>query len=282
MPKKIGACSTNIFVIVALVVAIVSSATAEEFYKDKTIRLVVGFSAGGGFDAYTRLIARHIGKHIPGNPSTTVENMPGAASLIAANYVYNRAKPDGTTIGNFHGNQIMNQVLGQRGVEFDARRFEWLGVPVGENTVCVLSKASGIGSFEKWMAARIQVKLGGQAPGDTTYNAAKILKEALGLPVQLVAGYKGTADIKLAVESGELAGSCSQWESFKVTWRQNLDAGTVFVAVQATPKSHPDLHNVPLAIDFAKTEEARQLIRAGIYDPSAMTRPYALPPGTPN
>lgn len=254
---------------------------AEDFYRSKTVRIIVGFAPGGGFDAYARAIARHLGKHIPGNPSVVVENMTGAGSLISANYLYQLAKPDGLTIGNFHGNQIISQILGGSGIEFDARRIQWIGVPVRDNGACVVTKASGITSFERWRNAKTPVKLGGGGSGDTATASAKILKEALGLPVQLVMGYKGTSEMRLAAESGELAGACFQWESIKTTWRKGLDTGEALVPLQINPKVHPELAQVPNAIDFAKTEEARQLIRFGLHEPAAMTRPYGLPPATP-
>jgi tripartite-type tricarboxylate transporter receptor subunit TctC len=261
--------------------AAVAGASTDDFFRNKTVRIIVGFAPGGGFDTYSRAIARHFGKHIPGNPSVVVENMTGAGSLIAANYLYKIAKPDGLTIGNFHGNQIINQIIGGAGIEFDARRFQWIGVPVKDTGACVVTKASGITSLERWRAAKTPVKLGGGASGDTASVSAKILREALGLPIQLVMGYKGTSEMRLAAESGELAGACFQWESIKTTWRKGLDTGESLVALQINPKPHPELAQVPNAIDFAKTEEARQLIRFGIHEPAAITRPYGLPPATP-
>lgn len=259
----------------------VAHATTHEFYKGKTIRIIVGFAAGGGFDTYSRAISRHMGKHIPGNPSIVVENMTGAGSLIAANHVYKVAKPDGLTIGHFIGGLIMQQVLGGKGIEFDARKFELIGVPVKENVVCALRKESGITSAEKWFASKAPVKLGGTAPGSTTDDVPKVLRATIGLPIQIVSGYKGTADIRLAADSGELAGGCWAWESIKVTWKGALEAGDAIVVLQAISKAHPELPNVPLAINFAKTEEARTLIQLGIHDQVAITRPYVLPPGTP-
>ena len=123
--------------------------------------------------------------------------------------------------------------------------------------------------------------MGGTAPGSTTDDVPRILHAALGLPLQLVSGYKGTADIRLAAEGGELHGGCWGWDSIRATWSQGLDAGDVVPVLQALPQPHPDLPTVPLAIDFAKTNEARQLIQMGIYDVSALVRPYVLPPGTP-
>jgi tripartite-type tricarboxylate transporter receptor subunit TctC len=251
------------------------------FFEGKTIRIIVGFSAGGGYDTYSRAIARHMGRHIPGHPAIIVENMPGAASLIAANHVYRVAKPDGLTIVNFHGNQVVGQILGREGVEFDARKFGWIGVPMRDNAACALTKASGVTSLEQWMAAKTPVKLGGIGPGDTTHDVARVLQATLGLPIQLVRGYKGTADIRLAAESGEVAGGCWQWESIKVTWRRALEAGEIATVLQITPKPLTDLPNVPVASSLAKTEEARQLIHAGIIVPTAISRLYAFPPGTP-
>ncbi len=256
-------------------------AQAEDFYQGKTIRIVVGFPAGGGFDTYSRVIARHMGKYIPGKPTIIVENVTGAGSLIAANSVYKAAKPDGLTIGNFIGNLIMQQLFSGHGIEFDARKFQWLGVPVRDHVVCALTTQSGITSLDRWIAAKTPVKLGGSAPGTTNDDSAKLLKASLGLPIQLVTGYKGTAPIRLAAESGEIDGGCWAWESIKVTWRKGLDAGAVKVVLQAVPKAHPDLPKVPVAINLAKTDDARKLIQAGIHDTSAITRPYALPPGTP-
>ena len=256
-------------------------ATTHDFYKGKTIRIIVGFAAGGGFDTYSRAISRHMGKHIPGNPTLFVDNMTGAGSLIAANHLYKVAKPDGLTIANFIGGLIMQQVLGGAGIEFDAPKFGWIGVPVKDNVVCALRKESGIASVEKWMASKTPVKLGGTAPGSTTDDVPKVLSASIGLPIQVVAGYKGTADIRLAADSGEIAGGCWAWESIKVTWKSGLEARDVNVVLQAIPKAHPELPSVPLAINFAKTDEARKLIQVGVHNPGAITRPYALPPGTP-
>ena len=265
----------------ALVMLASPAAHGEEFYQGKTIRIVVGFSAGGGFDTYSRTIARHLGKHIPRNPAVIVENMPGAGSLIAANHVYKGARPDGLTVGNFVGYSVLSQILGRPGVEYDARRFEWIGMPVSDTGACALTRASGITSLEEWQASKTPVKLGVVGPGDGTYNSAKILKEVLGLPVHMVAGYKGTAEVRLAAESGEVAGGCWQWEPIKATWRRGLDTGEAVVVLQFTTTPHPELTKVPQAISLAKTDEARLLLQAAIHDPNTITRPYVLSPGTP-
>lgn len=254
---------------------------AQSFYEGKTVRINVGFAAGGGYDTYARVLSRHLGKHIPGNPTIIVDNIPGAGSLIAANQLYRVAKPDGLTLAHFNGVLFLGQVLGQPGIEFDSRRFELIGAAVKEDVACAMTKASGIMSLEKWKAARTPVKLGGVAPGSAPDNTARILKMALGLPIQLVSGYKGTAEIRLAAEGGEVAGACWAWDSMKVTWRQALDAGDVVPVLQVVARGFPDLPNVPLAMTFAKTDEARQLIQIGIHYAGAFARPFAVPPGTP-
>jgi tripartite-type tricarboxylate transporter receptor subunit TctC len=257
------------------------AAEAQSFYEGKTIRIIVGLAPGGGFDTYARLIARHMGKQIPGSPTIIVENMPGAGSLISANHIYKVAKPDGLTVAKFNGSLMLGQVLGQPGVEFDARKFEFVGAAVKEDVACALTKASGITSVEKWVGSPTPIKLGGVAPGASPDNTARILKAALGLPIHLVSGYKGTAEIRLAAESGELAGGCWSWESMRSTWRNALQAGDAVPVLQVTARSFPDLQNVPLAISLAKTDEARRLIQIGVQNSSAFARPFVLPPGTP-
>lgn len=258
--------------------------SATPFYEGKVIRIIVGYSAGGGYDTYARVVSRHMGKHIPGNPTIIVENMTGAGSLISANHLYKVAKPDGLTIGHFNGGLFFNQVLGEPGIEFDAKKFEFIGAAVKEEVAYAFTKASGITSIEKWMASKTKtpVKMGGVAPGAfAPDNVIRIVKAALGLPIQLISGYKGTADIRLACEGGELAGTSWGWDSMRATWRKSLETGDVVVVLQGVPKPFPDLPKVPLAINLAKTDEARQLIEVGIHSPSIFARPFVLPPGTP-
>ena len=279
MPRRLFA------VLIVLVVLILAGtgrpAVAQSFYEGKTIRIIVGLAPGGGFDTYARVIARHLGKHVPGNPTLVVENMPGAGSLIAANHIYKVAKPDGLTVAKFNGPLMMGQVLGQPGIEFDARKFEFIGAAVTEDVACTLTKASGITTVEKWMASPTPVKIGSIAPGTSPENTARILKATLGLPIQLVSGYKGTAEIRLAAEGGEVAGACWSWESMRATWRNGLEAGDVIPVLQVTARPFPDLPKVPLAIDLAKTDEARRLIAVGVQNAASFARPFVLPPGTP-
>src|SRR5689334_10015392 len=251
------------------------------FYEAKTIRMIVGFTAGGGYDAYTRAIGRHMGKHIPGNPVMIVENMPGAGSMISANYIYKAARPDGLTVGHFIGGLFLQQLLGKPGIEFDAAKFQYVGVPGQDNFVIGISKASGITDVDAWLASKQVIKFGGVASGSGSDDIPNILKATIGLPLQLVSGYKGTADVRLAFNSGEVSGLSNSWESTKSTWRKELETGELKLVLQATLKPHPEFPKLPMALNYAKTEEAKRLIStvARVHGPTV--RPYVLPPDTP-
>jgi tripartite-type tricarboxylate transporter receptor subunit TctC len=260
----------------------VNAANAQApFYRGKTVRIIVGASAGGGYDTYSRTIARHMGKHIPGNPVFVVDNMPGAGFLISANYMYRVAKADGLTVGHFIGGLFLQQLLGKPGIEFDARKFEYIGVPAQDNYVLGVNKSTGITGMDQWLSSKSVVKLGGVGAGSATDDIPKVLAATIGLPMQLVSGYKGTADVRLAFDGGEVTGICNSWESFKSTWRKELDAGELVLVLQNVAKPHPELPKIPLAINYAKTDEAQRLIRALVHSVSPTARPYLLPPGTP-
>jgi tripartite-type tricarboxylate transporter receptor subunit TctC len=267
--------------LLSLIVAPSGAAFAQDFYAGKTIRIIVGGSAGGGFDTYSRVIARHMGRHIPGKPNLVVENMTGAATRIAAKYLFSAAQPDGLAFGIFNGYLMLGRVLGMKGLDFDVRKFEWVGVPVQDHVACALHKSSGVTSLKEWQSAKTPVKIGALGPGNSTADVPRLLRAVLNLPVQLVEGYKGTADIRLAADSGEIAGGCWAWQSIEPTWSKGLKSGEVNVVIQATQKPHPDLPKVPLAFDLIKTEEGKQLLRAGGLLPSTVTRVYATTPGTP-
>lgn len=277
-PKRV---SLIVAAVVYLFPGLQSAFGQESFYKGKTIRIVVATTAGGGFDTYTRTLTRHFSKHIPGNPSFVVDNMPGAGHLIGANHVYKVARPDGLTLGHFQGGLFLYQLMGRQGIEFDAAKFRFVGAPVTDNRACAFTKASGITSVENWLASKTPVKLGGIG-GGATDDIARMLAATTPLPIQLVTGYKGTSQIRLAAEGGELAGGCWTWDSIRATWTKAIASGDAVVVLQIRAEPHPELPKVPLASSLAKNEEARQLMQVGIQEPSEYYRPYVLPPGTPN
>lgn len=277
-----------IYVIAGLVTVLISLglsnrglANNHEYYRGKTIRLVVGYAPGGGYDFYARTIARHMGKHIPGNPAFIVENMPGAGSLVSANHLYKIVRSDGLTIGHFNGNLFLLQAMGQKELDFNSARFEYVGSVAKVEIACGFSKASGIDSADKWLVSKVAPRMGATAPGTGAHDTSRLLNASLGFPLQLVIGYKSTGEMRVAVERGELHGVCTGWESLRSLWKNFLESGDLVMVLQALPKPHAELPKVALAISFAKTEEARQLFQIGVHDVSEASRPFVLSPGTP-
>jgi hypothetical protein len=279
MAKALGIFLLPIFISASLPSAL--AASIEDFYKGKTIQFVVGGSAGGGYDTYTRLIARHFAQYVPGKPSTVVQNMPGAGMLIAANYIFNSAPRDGTVIGHWSGPLILQHLMGNPAVQFEGRKFGWLGMPTSDSLVCILTDRSGIKTADDWRKAKTRVKLGAIGPGTSGTDDTKLLAAATGFPLQLIEGFKGTADIRVAAETGELDGTCAfGWQSAKVTWANALRERQVHVVLQTMAEPHPELKGVPLAVQYAKTEEGKELLRiaANLY---GKQRLYSLPPQVP-
>ena len=275
-------CLCVLAVIVAIALIPHITLGAAPFYEGKTIRIMVGVSAGGGFDNEARILARHMPKYIPGKPTIIVENVTGAGGLICANQLYKLAAPDGLTLGHFNGGFLFAQVMEQPGIEFDARKFGYLGCVAMENAVLWVTKASGITSFEQFMASKTPIKLGGTGIGAYAPDAIiKIWKAVSGMPVHLVGPYKGGADIRLAAEGGELAGSVLSWDAMKSAWKKRFDSGEATVLLQAVSKPRPPLPNVPLDIRLAKTNEARQLIEVGIHLNNLFARPFVMGPDVP-
>ena len=164
-----------------------------DFYRGKTVRIIVGFSAGGGYDAYSRLIGRHLHKHIPGNPSVIVDNMAGAGSIIAANYIYNAAPKDGTVIGNISGQIILEQLFANPAVQYDLGKFRYLGVPIGETYLLLVTHKPGVTRFDELVGAKSKQVVVGGIPGSTVEQGPILLRDLLGANLKVVSGYKGTA-----------------------------------------------------------------------------------------
>ena len=253
----------------------------DQFYRGKVVRIIVGFPPGGGYDTYARLIARHMGKHITGNPTVVVDNMSGAGSMISANHIFRVAKPDGLTIGHFIGGLFLQQILGKPGIEFDARRFEYIGAPAQDNFIMGLHKNTGVTSLPQWLASKTVVKFGGAGFGAGTDDLTAVARDVMGLPIQLVAGYKGTADIRLAFNNGEILGITNSWQSTRSTWRNELDSGLLHILFQLATKSHSELTKYPLPGDLIKTDDDRKLFQAVAQVHGASVRPFVLPPNTP-
>jgi hypothetical protein len=251
---------------------------AQEFYKDKTLTIVVGYSPGGSFDLYARVLGRYIGRYLPGNPTRIVENMTGAGGLIAANHLYNRVKPDGLTVGAWASPLVLQHIMGNEAAQFDGRKFGYLGIPSPYETVCTFNQQSGIVKMDDWINAKRPQKISAIGPGTSTSDIPKLLKTALNLPMEVIDGYKGGADARLAVESGEVDGYCGSWGTVETVWRSAYDSKKIVPVLQASLKSHPKYKQIPLAINYAKSEEARELLVVADNAHSAQF-PFSVPPG---
>jgi tripartite-type tricarboxylate transporter receptor subunit TctC len=252
----------------------------EEFYRGKTLRLVVATTPGGGFDTFARILVKYMGKYIPGNPAIIVENMPGAGHLVAANMIYNTGRKDGTVMVNFSNAPILANFFDDPGAQLDSTKYNWLGERELDHVACAVSRSSGFNRPEEATGAR-QLILGGLAPASNTDTLPNLLRNVLGLNVKVVSGYAGVSQIRLAVEQNELHGVCFSWSGMKSSWKDELASGEIKVIAQAGRKPHPDLPNVPTIQDLATTDEQRLLIEAGIILPLEFAQTYAMPPGVP-
>jgi tripartite-type tricarboxylate transporter receptor subunit TctC len=207
-----------------LAMALGAPAFADNFYEGKRIRFVVGYSPGGGFDVYTRVIARHIGKYIPGNPGTYVQNMPGAGSVVAANYLYNRATSDGLTVGVWNSGQILPQVLGDARMKFDGANFGWVGAPTKGTPTCAIMGFTGLKTLSDVLRSDRPINMGATSPGGLLHDMPATLNIILGTKFRVITGYPGSAQITVAMQARELDGYCLSWENMKPTARAMLDA----------------------------------------------------------
>src|SRR5918994_6520459 len=200
-------------VVAVFVLRLPARSSADEFYNGKTIRFVVGLAPGGGYDLSARTVGRHIGKHIPGNPTIVVENMTGAGSLIAANYTYNSAKPDGLFVGIWNSAYVLRQALGDKAVRLDARKLGWIGAPTKGTPFCAIMAHTGLKSFEDVVAADRELKKGATGPGSTYDDMPQILNRTLKTKFKVISGYEGTGTILVAMRRKEVDGGCWTWES---------------------------------------------------------------------
>lgn len=274
---RVGLVVSAAIVVVACSEAPVSDRSAEAFFKNQTIRIIVGSGAGGGFDTTARLVARHFGRHIPGNPLVIVQNMPGGGGMVAANHLYNAAEKDGLVIGIFQEVQVLNQLTGAEGVRFDLRRFNWLGSSYDDPNVCIARTNSPFASFKDMIGSPTPFIVGGTGPGSNSYDVPRVLAAATGANIKAVAGYPTTNDVKIGIERGELHGICFGWESVQSAEGDWLQDRYATVVVQNGITRHPDLPDVPLAIEFAKDETSKTLLRL-VEAPGAIAKPFALPP----
>jgi tripartite-type tricarboxylate transporter receptor subunit TctC len=269
-------------VVAAAVLATTTAARAqsvEEFYRGKTVSLLIGFSVGGGYDLYARHLARHMGKHIPGKPTVVPQNMAGAGSLRAANFLFSAAPKDGTAIGTFSRTTGINPLL-ESGATFDGTKFAWLGSVTDDTSACISWHTSQVKTWKDFLEK--PMTLGGQGPSSEPDIFANLYKNLYGAKVKLVAGYPGTNEIALAMERGEVDGVCGlSWSTIKTRHAQWLKEKKITIFVQAAFKKEPEMGDVPLIVDLTKDQETAQIMKLFLAA-QEMARPFAAPPGIPD
>ena len=272
----------RLFVLTPLLVLVAATARAQpaaEFYKGKNIDLYIGYSVGGGYDIYARLLARHMGRHLPGNPTIVPKNMEGAGSLRLANWLYRVAPKDGTAFGTIGRGIAFDPMLGGKGAQFKATEFGWIGSANDEVSVCAAWGTSPIARFEDLYTRELIVG-GTGATADTDFFP-KIVNGVLGTKMRVVSGYPGGNDITLAMQRGEVHGRCGwSWSSIKANHPTWVKDGTLKLLVQLSLDKHDDLPNVPVIMEKVKTDEQRAILRL-VFARQVMGRPFLAPPGVP-
>jgi tripartite-type tricarboxylate transporter receptor subunit TctC len=253
-----------------------ASAGGDDFYKNKTITFTVGSSAGGGYDTYSRLIASHIGRHIPGNPTVIVQNMPGAGSIRAANFLYNAAPKDGTAIGMIDQAIYLNQILGTHGLKVDALQFNWIGRILDNSAVLFDSQRSPVKQVQDAMENKLIVATSGTA----SHLNWTVLKAVVGVKFQLMTGYRGTNDALLAMLRGEVDALSMPWSILKIQGAEMMAKKEINLLLQTGAEKNADIPNVPRMIDLAHNDEDRALL-ALFSTPSTVGRSVLAPPGLP-
>ena len=251
----------------------------EGFYRGRTVTIVVGLGVGGGYDTTARVLARHLGRHIPGDPAIVVQSMVGAGSLRAANYLYSVAPKDGATLGVFARGMAMEPLIGASNASFDSRKFAWLGSTTNEVSVCVTYGNAKVKTWDD--ALRIPFTVGGDGTATDPDIFSAMLKNVFGARLRLVTGYPGGADITLALERGEVEGRCGwTWSSVRLQRPDWIGTGKLNLLVQLATQKSPELPNVPLIMDLATTERQRRVVSM-ILSRQPMGRPVVAPPGIP-
>jgi tripartite-type tricarboxylate transporter receptor subunit TctC len=247
-------------------------------FAGKTVNLIIGFGPGGGYDIWGRLIASHIGQHIPGNPAVVAQNMPGGGSYRAASYIYIQAPKDGSTFASIARDAALGPLTGQPGALFDATKFSWIGTPATETNVCIAYKSAPVKTARDLLQKELIV--GDTGPGTGTHSYPKALNALLGTKFKLVGGYPSSADVFLAMERGELQGICESLDSVKSRRPDWISSGTVAVLFQGGAKANPELPGVPFVVDLAQRAEDKRAI-AFLYIGQGIGRPFVAPPGLP-
>jgi tripartite-type tricarboxylate transporter receptor subunit TctC len=268
-------------VLAALMVLSAPAAVAQpsgEFYAGKTVRMIIGLGTGGGYDLWARTIARHIGRHLPGNPNVVAQNLEGAGSYRAANYFQSVAPRDGTVIGLIARDAALGPITGAAGAQFDPPKLSWLGTPTTETNICMAYKTAAVKTAQDLLEKPLI--MGDNGPGTGTGAYPKALNALLGFKFKVVAGYASSADVSLAMERGEVEGYCESLDSVIAKRPDWIPKKIVNVLIQGGAHPHPDLPGVPFVLDLAKNDADRKAIEF-LYAGQGIGRPFLAPPELP-
>jgi len=259
--------------VLALLAALPAGAQAP--FAGKTVTILVGYTPGGGYDRMARIVARHLGRHLPGNPTVVVQNMPGANSIVAANHLYNVARADGFMIGLFNRNLILGQLVGVEGMRLDMRRFQWIGSPAEETDVFAIRADLPYRHVLDLRRADPPLAIGATGPGANTYDFPLVLKAFLKLNLRIISGYPGSADIMLAIERKEVDGRAGSWSSLKPFVQRGLIKPMV-----RTPSANPELRGIPVDQDLVTEAVAKGVLKLRAI-PNKLGRPFVAGPAAP-
>jgi len=255
-----------------------ANAAAANAVAGKTLRMIIGFGVGGGYDLWARAVAQHMGKHLPGNPTLVPQNMPAGGSLAAANFLYEVAPKDGTVFGLIGRDAPLAPITGVSGARFEPTKMSWLGTPTKETNICIAYHTASVKTVQDLHDKELVV--GDVGPGSGTRAYPKALAALLGMKFKLVSGYPSSADIFLAMERGEVQGICESLDSVRSRRPDWIATKQVSVLFQGAPETNPELKGVPLARDLARNDEERQAIDF-LYAGQGIGRPFAAPPNLP-
>jgi tripartite-type tricarboxylate transporter receptor subunit TctC len=270
----------SILVFVGLLVpASASPALAQgDIFAGKSVQMIIGFGAGGGYDLWGRTVGRHLGRHLPGAPSVVAQNMPGAGSYVAASYIYNVAPRDGSVLGIIARDAALGPLSGAVGARFDATRLSWIGTPTKETNVCIAYHTAKVKAVADLF--REQLVVGDTGPGTGTRSYPKVLNELLGTRFKLVGGFPASSDVFLAMERGEVDGICESLDSIRVRRPDWIASGKVSLLLQGGAAPDPTIKDVPFVLDLAKSDEQRRTLEY-VYAGQGIGRPFVAPPELP-
>lgn len=269
--------------LLALMSAQAMADPVEDFYKGKTLTLLLGYAPGGGYDANARVLAQHWGKFIPGHPTVIIQNMQGAGSMLAANYLYNKGPKDGTMLGMFASQAALEPLYGNDEAKFDPTKYTWIGSMSQEVAYCALWQGTpgAPSSFEDLLTADKETIFGATAPNGITYQHPAVLKNLLGAKIRIIPGYKGARETELAMEKGETGGICGIFgSSIRAQFKDDYQSGKLKPILQMGAKRSEEFGKVPFVYDYAKTDEQRQILDIH-FKQMLLSRPFAGPPGVP-